>query len=50
MLQCEHPDTSDEGFGCNLFPETGCKSIKGERHVKCPGTLFSAVVRFAALT
>ena len=35
MLQCEYPDTSDESFGCNLYPETGCKSIKGERYVKC---------------
>ena len=36
LLQCEHPDTSDEDFGCKLFPETGCKSIMGEKHVKCP--------------
>ena len=37
MLQCEHPDTSDEDFGCKLYwAETGCKSIMGERYVKCP--------------
>ena len=35
-MQCGHPDTSDEVFGCNLFPETGCDSIHGERYVKCP--------------
>ena len=34
-VQCELPDESDEGFGCDLYPETGCNSVRGERHVKC---------------
>ena len=35
-LQCELPDESDEGFGCKLYwEETGCNSVRGERHVRC---------------
>ena len=35
-VQCKLPDTSDEDFGCDLYHETGCKSIHGERYFKCP--------------
>ena len=36
QVQCPHPDESDEAFGCQLYPETGCKSWEGVKHVKCP--------------
>ena len=34
-FQCLNDD-SDEEEGCQLFPETGCKSWGGAKHVKCP--------------
>merc|ERR1712080_30470 len=30
-----NPDGSDEVGGCDLFPETGCKSWQGQKFVKC---------------
>ena len=29
-------DNWDENDGCNLFPNTGCKSWNAKKHVKCP--------------
>ena len=34
--QCE--DGSDEGQGCNLYPDSGCVSNNGKEHYKCKRT------------
>ena len=34
--QCD--DNSDEELGCNLYPESGCQSIRGIRRWRCERT------------